>query len=262
MNAEALSAIRAFELRLVSEAIRGHFGARRDILVLDVGAGTGEQAALLSELGYQVTALDIGSSAYKGRRVFPVQDYDGVRLPLDDESVDVVFSSNLLEHLLPLEPLLSEMARVLRRTGIAVHVVPSASWRVWTTLLHPAWVFKRAVQFLLGKRRPPPMLGTDSLSVRERPGGLRLLLPSRHGERGNFVTETWYFSTRWWARKFRALNWELERVSACGVFYSGTMLLGNALRLGARTALARVLGSSSTLFVLRYGPSRDVARGD
>ena len=224
--------------------------------MLDVGAGTGEQAALLSSMGYRVIALDLASSAYKHHRVFPVQEYDGFRLPLDDASIDVVFSSNLLEHLSPLEPLMVEMARVLRPNGIAAHVLPNSVWRIWTTLLHPLWVAKRLMQRLIGVRGPAPILGTDSQARRKRSSGMRLLFPARHGEMGNFLTETWYFSEAWWRGRFAGLNWEVESVAGCGVFYSGTMLVGSKLGLQARIAIARLLGSASTLFVLQPVPGR------
>ena len=66
--------------------------------VLDLGAGTGKQALELQRRGFDVTAIEIADSNYATQRVFPITDYDGRTIPLADASVDVVFSSNVLEH--------------------------------------------------------------------------------------------------------------------------------------------------------------------
>ena len=41
--------------------------------------------------------------------------YDGVNLPFDDESFDCIFSSEVFEHVLLLDEVLSEMNGVLKR---------------------------------------------------------------------------------------------------------------------------------------------------
>jgi ubiquinone/menaquinone biosynthesis C-methylase UbiE len=66
--------------------------------VLEIGAGTGEQALELKRLGFDVTAIEIANSEYALNRQFPVVDYDGRHIPLPDASIDIVFSSNVLEH--------------------------------------------------------------------------------------------------------------------------------------------------------------------
>src|SRR5262249_25296470 len=66
--------------------------------ILEIGAGTGKQALELQRRGFEVTAVEIADSNYAAHRVFPIKDYDGRTIPLADASVDVVFSSNVLEH--------------------------------------------------------------------------------------------------------------------------------------------------------------------
>ena len=65
---------------------------------------------------------------------FPIKDYDGRTIPLPDASVDVVFSSNVLEHVPDLSRMHAEIRRVLAPGGICIHVVPTHTWRLWTTL--------------------------------------------------------------------------------------------------------------------------------
>src|SRR5919197_1277373 len=107
--------------------------------VLDLGAGAGYQASLISEMGCDVTAVDV---AVRGRTYYPVREYDGKRIPLPDESVDVVFSSHVLEHVESLMPLLSETKRVMRPLGLAIHILPTPAWRLWTSLAHYPYVLK------------------------------------------------------------------------------------------------------------------------
>src|SRR5438045_811154 len=123
---EYLSVLRASEIDMIAELIPG--GAR----ILEIGAGSGQQALELQRRGFLVTAVDVGNSNYAADRVFPVIDYDGKTLPVASTSVDVVFSSNVLEHIADLSGLHSEIRRVLRPDGMCVHVMPTHVWRLWT----------------------------------------------------------------------------------------------------------------------------------
>src|SRR5438874_9484175 len=102
--------------------------------VLDFGAGAGQQALRLQELGFDVDAVDLVSSPHAEKRVFGVTTYDGQNLPFPDAHFDVVMSSNVLEHVQNLPATLRELARVLKPGGTMLHVLPSSSWRLWSTL--------------------------------------------------------------------------------------------------------------------------------
>ena len=88
---EHLDALRAAEIDKVVPFVP--LGAR----MLEVWAGTGKQSLELRRRGFDVTAIEIADSSYAAHRVFPIIDYDGITIPLPDASVDVVFSSNVLE---------------------------------------------------------------------------------------------------------------------------------------------------------------------
>ena len=49
------------------------------VRVLELGAGTGQQAQYLTDYGYTVTALDLPSSSYRETRVFDVGEYRAAR---------------------------------------------------------------------------------------------------------------------------------------------------------------------------------------
>jgi len=94
--------------------------------VLDLGGGTGVQALHLARAGARVIIADL--------RVFPAsEEYhriccDALSLGLSHNSIDIVYCSNLLEHVSPSSHtrLFKEMCRVLRPGGYVYF-----SWGNW-----------------------------------------------------------------------------------------------------------------------------------
>jgi SAM-dependent methyltransferase len=244
-----LKALRLAELDDVAPYLP--HGAR----VLEIGAGTGEQAVELARRGFDVSAIDVPQSNYRGARVFDVIDYDGVNIPLPSASVDVVFSSNVLEHVARLDDLGREMARVLKPGGRCVHLVPTPAWRLWTALT----AFPAVVQsggFLLlavlgrGETDSPYRSSVGHAAYVFARHVYEALLQPPHGERGNRLTEAYYFSRRWWLRHFERTGMRVVEARPGGLFYTGHMVLGPLLPIGARRRLAHSLGSACHLFVL------------
>lgn len=100
--------------------------------VLDFGAGSCWTSRFLTQLGYQVIALDvsqtalkIGQELYNRQPVFGNQPesvflhFDGYKIDLPDESVDRVSCLNAFHHVPNPDHVLTEMARVLKPGGIA-----------------------------------------------------------------------------------------------------------------------------------------------
>ncbi len=250
-SVEHLNALRSAEMEKIVTYLRP-VGAR----VLEVGAGTGQQALELERRGFEVEAIEIASSNYAQYRLFGITAYDGRHIPCADASFDIVFSSNVLEHLPDLAQMHKEIRRVLKPTGYAVHVLPTLAWRFWTTVS----AFPTAFQYA----------GTvgDQLKPRWSPNGAKfkrrwgawylasrhLLAPfgqQRHGERGNIISETWLFHPRWWRRNFRANGFDIIKDEPMGLFYTGNMTFNKNWSPGLRARLARVLASASHIFELK-----------
>lgn len=100
--------------------------------VLDFGAGSCWTSRFLTQLGYQVIALDVSNTALKiGRELYNRQPvfgpqpesrflhFDGHKIDLPDESVDRISCLNAFHHVPNPDHILGEMARVLRQGGIA-----------------------------------------------------------------------------------------------------------------------------------------------
>jgi SAM-dependent methyltransferase len=212
---EHLQALRLREIEIVSRYLpkRGR--------LLEIGAGSGWQSRELSLRGYDVASIDIPESNFSAQREWPVIDYDGHNIPFCGKSFDIVFSSNVLEHIPHVREFQSEIQRVLRDDGIAVHLVPSAAWRFWTNLTHPVRYWT------------PPI---------------------RHGEHAsNALSEVLAFRRRTWEKLFVETGWQVEMSAPTGLFYSGCSVADHYLSISSRERLARFAGSACNIFVLHTG---------
>jgi len=100
--------------------------------VLDAGCGTGYGSAYLSQSAASMSACDGSADAiaycldrYAARPVsFSAVNLCG-RLPYEDAAFDVVFSSNVMEHLAEIDVFLAECCRVMTRDGLMIVAVPA-----------------------------------------------------------------------------------------------------------------------------------------
>jgi ubiquinone/menaquinone biosynthesis C-methylase UbiE len=104
------------------EPVVAEYLARREPgVALDAACGTGRFAEFLARRGHRVIGVDSSPDmlALARQRVpgakFHIAGLD--RLPLPDDSVDVIVCALALEHVASLDPVLAEFARVLRPGG-------------------------------------------------------------------------------------------------------------------------------------------------
>lgn len=248
-NIEFLHAIREHEYQeIVNRFTPG-------IRILEIGGGTGYQAKRLMRDGYVVESIDIPSSNYANQLEFPVKPYDGRNIPFSDKSFDVVFSSNVLEHVQDLPYLQDEIKRVLKLDGYCVHLMPTGTWRFWTTVTH----YIEFIQRLSGLAPRLIPKGFSLKSFADVMGVLRLMVSilkqyaivPRHGEVGNAFSEMIDFGLGRWKKKFIKQFFIVNEVAPARLFYTGHMLLGPKLSLGVRQLLAKWLGSSCAIYVVR-----------
>jgi SAM-dependent methyltransferase len=227
--------------------------------ILELGGGSGYQARTLATWGFEVQSLDLGSSLYKAFRVFPIVEYDGEHLPFPDQSFDLVYSSNLLEYIRHPEVLHGECRRVLREGGICIHVLPSASWRFWTWVTFFLSRVPRLWRALTRRQAPAPTGETQEMAAEPTPrqGLARRLFerftPSRNGVMGNAFTEVFHFRRAGWAGYMGRYGFQILAQAPAGIFYTGHSFLGRRLSIPARKRLAKLLGSSCHLFLVKGG---------
>lgn len=215
--------------------------------VLELGGGSGLQAHEIRSWGLTVVSVDLPRRD-RGASHFAVVDYDGLRLPARGDSCDVVFSSNVLEHVVDLDGLLAETRRVLRGGGLAIHVLPSVAWRAWTSLAHPAASIGKIVR---GQRTVSVTMAAGEREATGAPLVLlrRGLFAAPHGEFPSATRELVEYSVRRWAARFARAGFVVEDSFPTGIFYTSQLL--TPLSLSSRRRLSRVLGSAAHVFVLR-----------
>lgn len=100
---------------------------------VDVGCGPGGNTTVLRDLGWRVTGVEftpVGASIAASRGLDVVRG-DARRLPFADESLDLVISTDVWEHIDDDEAVARETYRVLRPGGRALIAVP-CSMKLWS----------------------------------------------------------------------------------------------------------------------------------
>jgi SAM-dependent methyltransferase len=252
---EWVNKVRAYELERVIPLLPPS-GA-----ILEIGGGTGWQARRLSQLGYDVTSVELSGSEYLANAVFPIRIYDGVNVPANDEEFDIVFSSHTLEHVESPHKLHRELSRVLKPGGVGIHVMPSSTWSLWTLLAHPAFLAKVA---RTNYRTTGAVLRHAESTADRIPDGSQasllkrwrqILIPPRHGVRGSLLGELFTFTRPAWSRYFTNHGYQILATYPLGLFYTGSALFRESFPIQQRTRVARLLGSSSIAYAVRSGPS-------
>jgi ubiquinone/menaquinone biosynthesis C-methylase UbiE len=269
MDLEHLEAIRLKELEDVLAIIPKVKSQKegKSLSILEIGAGTGWQAKKLSESGYTVEAIDVNDSNYSGSRIWSITNYDGSHIPFSDNYFDVIFSSNVLEHIPHLKEFQGEMQRVLKASGIAVHIVPSGSWRFWMNIAHYPSIIKKLMDLILHKRsftaklEGHNVLHDHAVTHPNNISKIRLItkaiFPTRHGETGNALSEIFWFSRYKWSTIFRESGWGIVGVVPNRLFYTGSMIFGSKVSIQVRKYISYILGSSCHIFILAKGKSLD-----
>ena len=104
------------------------------LYILDIGCGTGINAKALAANGHTVVGIDISPVAIdKFRR----EGFEGKQcditegIPYPDETFELVFASEVIEHVVDTEAFLAEICRVLRPSGRLVLSTPNSAFWVY-----------------------------------------------------------------------------------------------------------------------------------
>jgi SAM-dependent methyltransferase len=245
MDQQHLQSLRKAEIDLVKSWFRP--GMR----VLEVGGGNGFQSSVLASWGCRVTSIDLAETSATAT-YYSVEPYDGKKFPFPDHAFDVVFSSNVLEHVTHLSVILKEIARVAKSDGVAVHILPSSAWRCWTSLTHYVHLVKR-----VGRRLFRHDAGSSGSSFQvassKRDWGVllkRIFLDGPHGAYPNEFYELYAFSRFRWLDVFAAHGFEITSCFRNGLFYTGYAIFPR-LSMSRRRALSRFLGSATWIYIMR-----------
>jgi SAM-dependent methyltransferase len=157
-------------LREVKRVLGQLTPANAPLTLLDLGCGTGDSFAALSG-GKRVlrwVGLDVMDSQEvisRARANLPFCAYDGVHIPLADQSVDIVYSRQVFEHVRHPQLVIEEAHRVLKPNGVFVgstsHLEPFHSRSYWNYTPYGFCLLLRDAGFDSIMVRP----GIDSLTL-------------------------------------------------------------------------------------------------
>ncbi len=196
---------------------------------LELGAGDGFQSKLLK--------------MYISRRV--CTEYNWNRLVKDDDTItyveadaenidkyfaaeefDIVFSSNLLEHLPNPRRGLEGIHRILKDDGVTIHIMPNPTWKLSMLILfYPILLFtlpRRVLrkirnrsdkkQILRENTTPGGMGNNPKFSNRERGFLGSRLFPVPHGAYKNNIEEIFKYRKKKWEKEFKDSDFEIITV--------------------------------------------------
>ncbi|MBS3734133.1 MAG: class I SAM-dependent methyltransferase [Phycisphaerae bacterium] len=246
-------------------AIFGRCAAGTFARALELGAGDGYVSTLLAPLCGRLVCTDINDHRLRRRDVpnaeYRVCDAEQVGEAFDGEQFDLIFSSNLLEHLPDPDRALDGMQRLLCDDGVAVHVLPNRWWKLVTVALHAPnkiaktldrWLFARSTR---RDKTPRPYTGNNPKKRARRQFFLaKPFVPRVHGASRTTVGEFVAFGVRRWRRRFERAGLEVLAIRpAC--FSSGY----GFDRPGLRRAMERLGIHTCTAFVLAHRGRRPPA---
>ena len=117
----------------------------RDSKLLDIGCNTGSTIFSLHQYGFtNVYGVDVEKNSINhGKKIYAqisdrLVDYDGVKLPFEDNSFDVVTMFDVIEHITNIDQFIrEEVRRVLTGRGILLFQTPNKYTNIpWEIFIH------------------------------------------------------------------------------------------------------------------------------
>jgi SAM-dependent methyltransferase len=209
--------LRCREAEFIFQAL----GGRRFRHGLELGAGNCVQSAVIARYCDKLICTELDPRRMKPRDLPNVQyricDAEDLSA-FGTGSFDLVFSSNMLEHLEHPERCLAECRRVLTREGLIVMTLPNRTWKFFSFVLSP----------------------------------LMAHLPHIHGASRSHLLEFVRFGPKRWARMMRNAGFQLLATFRLPFYHGYGKRCVPLLKLGNRIGL-----SSSVAFVLQPACAHD-----
>ena len=246
------------------EAVFRHVPADAFDDALELGAGDGVQSRMLARYARKVLCTDLNADRLIGES-HPRITYDicdAEELPYESGRFDLIYSSNLLEHVPTPERALSEMHRVLRDDGVMVHIIPNRFWKVLhLALFYPSQAL-RLLEILLSRRRSDTddhfQLRGNNLKGQRASFIGRIFWPAVHGEFPNHRVEFARLGAAHWTRMFSTAGFQV-------VGYVDGLPVHSPYRFGMegprRLLEARGFSSSHGYVLMKADRARSHAQG-
>ena len=178
---------------------------------LELGAGDGFQGRILVRCTRSLLSTDInpGRLERKPHQKIEYGVCDAEEIPYTNREFDLIFSSNLLEHLEDPVTSVARMGLALRDDGIMIHTVPNRFWKfLHLSLFYPSQLLSLIER--LDRRRPAASQHWDNNIRSVRPSFLRRhLWPPPHGVSHSNLEEFVRFGHGYWLSVFEKAGFQL-----------------------------------------------------
>ncbi len=174
--------------------------------VLELGAGDGVQSRLISKYSTKLLSTDLNQERliqqYDPRIDYDICDAENLKYASDH--FDLIYSSNLLEHLPNPKKAILEMKRVMKDSGLMIHVVPNRFWKILHLGLFYPHKMLTLIEFaLFGDKNSSKSMNNNLKSNRSSSSLLgRRLWPKTHGEYSGHIEEFISMGKPFWLQQF------------------------------------------------------------
>ncbi|HCJ66767.1 MAG TPA: hypothetical protein DHV62_05425 [Elusimicrobia bacterium] len=212
---------------------------------LEIGAGDGYQSYFLKMYVKNLTVTDIDEDLIQNK--IPKVDYRSMDAKEIDKyfernSIDLIFSSNVLEHIPNIKLVLQKMKLVLSNEGIMIHTIPNPFWKVLQFLFFiPDRIRSMCVRFLNSHGNSHGKI--ICLKRKNMPE----LFPSSHGGQVSTLKEFYFFSKKYWTQLFLSSGLEILKTKK--------LQFHSPYRFGCPFTLREILGdlgmNTTTAYILK-----------
>lgn len=220
--------------------------------VLEIGAGDGFQSEIIHYYAKKIVSTEynverfLTLNAKNDNSMYKIV-CDAENLPFKDKFFDMVFSSNVLEHIKDRKSCMNEINRVLKKDGLMIHVMPNRLMKFFNFFLY--YLF--GLYLLINKKRRIILFNKikenttrDNIKSKDKIF-LAKLLPPIHGEYNSHIEEFVYYGKKRWIEFFNKQGYQVQRVEKLSI--SSTYRFGFdrlrklGLKLGICTSYAYFL---------------------
>ena len=267
-----LLSLRSHEITILEHVL---LESGNDSNLLNFGAGNGYQSKLLEHLGFSVSSLDLASSRHQNAYYCDVRTYDGINIPYPDNNFNIIFSSNVLEHISEdhIPVVLSELRRISKPGALHIHIMPTPTWRFYSCLTYYAYLllsYKRFLAYLFSRitktrfvslcdeqvalnssKLIPPKKHSPAKSLFFVRKFFSTLMPPSHGYQYSSFMEIFMYSSRHWRRLFLSNKFTVIACKRIPNLYTAYPLFGNSLPISLRSKLSKYLGASTIAYIIK-----------
>tara|TARA_B110000438_G_scaffold10047_1_gene10235 strand:- start:594 stop:1376 length:783 start_codon:yes stop_codon:yes gene_type:complete len=229
------------------------FPSKKNLKILEIGGRDGYQAKLIAKEGHTVTSIDI-NPIYP--QFYPVQKGNITQLEFQEDSFDIIYSSNMLQEIQNIEETFKEIKKIVKKDGIIIHIVPSCWWSLITNFWHYCFIPKYLIksnkfqQIFKSNLKESQIKENFSDNTKSSKKDLKQLFFHPLGANTSFIHEIFYFSKLYWKKLFKKNEFNIIDEKNCPYFYSAYSIF-NFKFLGFRKFLARMGITSCFCFIMK-----------